>query len=249
MGQIIILGSGYAIPEEGHDNTHMFIRQAGHGVLVDCASNPIIQLRKAEIALDQISELVLTHFHPDHVSGFPLFLMDLWLLGRKKNLHVYGLPYTIDRAEALMKLHEWKKWPNFFPVIFHRLPETEMSLFISDPILKIYSSPVKHLIPTVGLRVEFVPEEKVVTYSCDTEPCPQVVTLASRADLLIHEATGASVGHSSPAQAGQIARQAEAKKLMLIHYSNAKKAESIEMAKSVFDGPVQLAEDLMKLEF
>ena len=249
MGQIIILGSGYAVPEEGHDNTHLFIRQAEHGVLVDCASNPIVQLHRAGIALDQVTDLVLTHFHPDHVAGFPLFLMDLWLLGRKKGLHVYGLPYTIDRAEAVMKLHEWKKWPNFFSVSFHRLPETEMSLFISSPILKIYSSPVKHLIPTIGLRVEFVREEKVITYSCDTEPCPQVVALASQADLLIHEATGASVGHSSPAQAGQIARQAEARKLMLIHYSTAKGAESVERAKSVYAGPVELAEDLMRLEF
>ncbi len=249
MGQFIILGSGYAIPEEGHDNTHIFIRQAEHGILVDCASNPIIQLRRAEIALDQVTDLVLTHFHPDHVAGFPLFLMDLWLLGRRKPLHVYGLQYTIERAEAMMKLYEWRKWPGFFPVSFYRLPETEMSLFISDPILKIYSSPVKHLIPTVGLRVEFVREEKVVAYSCDTEPCPQVVTLATKADLLIHEATGAGVGHSSPAQAGQIARQSEAQKLMLIHYSKAKAAESVKLAEGVYAGPVQLAEDLMKLDF
>ncbi len=249
MGQVIILGSGYAIPEEGHDNTHIFIQQDGHGILVDCASNPIIQLRRAEVMLNTVTDLVLTHFHPDHVSGFPLLLMDLWLLGRKQPLHIYGLPYTIDRAETLMKLHEWKKWPGFFPVMFHQLPEMEMSLFISSPSLKVYASPVKHLIPTVGLRVEFTREEKVVAYSCDTEPCKQVVELASQANLLIHEATGASVGHSSPAQAGEIARQAEAKKLMLIHYSKEKGAATLAAAKGVFSGPIQLAEDLMKLEF
>ncbi len=249
MGQVIILGSGDAVPEEGHDNTHLFIQQDGTGVLVDCASNPIVQLRRAGIKIDQVTDLVLTHFHPDHVSGFPLLLMDLWLLGRRQPLHIYGLPYTIDRADALMKLHDWKKWLNFFPVMFHRLPETEMSLFISSPILKIYSSPVKHLIPTVGLRVEFVREEKVVTYSCDTEPCPQVVDLAAKATVLIHEATGAGVGHSTPAQAAEIARKAEAEKLMLIHYSKEKAAASLESAKDVFHGPVQLAEDLMRLEF
>ncbi len=249
MGEVIILGSGYAIPEEGHDNTHLFIRQDGQGVLVDCASNPIVQLRRAGIKLDQLTDLVLTHFHPDHTAGFPLLLMDLWLLGRKQPLHIYGLPHAIDRADALMKLYEWKRWPNFFPVLFHRLPETEMSLFISSSILRIYSSPVKHLIPTVGLRVEFAREEKVVAYSCDTEPCPQVVDLALKASILIHEATGASVGHSSPAQAAEIARKAEAEKLMLIHYSKEKAAASLESAKEVFHGPVQLAEDLLRLEF
>ncbi len=249
MGQVIILGSGYAIPEEGHDNTHLFVRQDGQGILVDCASNPLIQLHRAGIKPAQVTDLVLTHFHPDHVAGFPLLLMDLWLLGRRQPLNIYGLPYTIDRADALMKLHEWKKWPNFFPVMFHRLPETEMSLFISSAILKVYSSPVKHLIPTVGMRVEFVREEKVVTYSCDTEPCSQVVDLAAKASLLIHEATGASVGHSSPAQAAEIARKAEAEKLMLIHYSKEKAAASLEAAKDVFHGPIEMAEDLMRLEF
>jgi ribonuclease Z len=249
MGQIIILGSGYAVPEEGHDNTHLFIQQGNHGVLVDCASNPTVRLKQAGISFNQITDLILTHFHPDHVSGMPLLLMDLWLLGRRQPLNIYGLPHTIDRAETMMKLYDWKKWPNFFPVMFHRLPEHELSLAISSPILKIFSSPVKHLIPTIGLRIEFIPEEKVVAYSCDTEPCPQMVTLAAKADILIHEATGASVGHSSPAQAAQIARQAEVKELILIHYSLAKGPEMLDPAKEVFSGQIRLSKDLMKLDF
>ena len=249
MGQIIILGSGYAIPEEGHDNTHLFIQQGGHGVLVDCGSNPIVALRKAGISLDQIDDLILTHFHPDHVSGMPLLLMNLWLLGRRKPLHIYGLPHTIDRAEAMMKLYDWKKWPNFFQVTYNRLPEQEMSLAISRYDLKIYASPVKHLIPTIGLRVEFIPQEKTAAYSCDTEPCPQVVRLASNTDILIHEATGAGLGHSSPAQAAQIAREADAHSLVLIHFSAQKAVETLELAKGIFKGPIILAEDFMRLEF
>ncbi len=248
MGQIIILGSGYAIPEEGHDNTHLFIQQGGHGVLVDCASNPIVVLQKAGIILDQIDDLILTHFHPDHVSGMPLMLMDMWLLGRKKPLHIYGLPHTIDRAEAMMKLYDWKKWPNFFQVTYNRLPDQEMSLVISRQDLKVYSTPVKHLIPTIGLRFEFIPEEKAAAYSCDTEPCPQVARLGAGVDILIHEATGAGLGHSSPAQAAQIGRDAGAHSLVLIHYSSKKAAEILDSAKGIFNGPVILAEDFMRLE-
>jgi ribonuclease Z len=249
MGQIIILGSGYAVPEEGHDNTHLFIQQGDLGILVDCASNPVVQLRKGGLDLDRISDLILTHFHPDHVSGVPLLLMDLWLLGRKKPLHIYGLTHTIERTETMMKLYDWKKWPNFFPVTFNRLPEQEMSLIISRPDLKIYSSPVKHLIPTIGLRVEFIPEDKSAAYSSDTEPCQPVVRLAAKADILIHEATGASLGHSSPSQAATIARQAEARQLILIHYSVQKAAETLQSAERVFDGPIKLAEDFMKFDF
>ena len=249
MGQIIILGSGYAVPEEGHDNTHLFIQQGNLGVLVDCGSDPIVVLQKAGIPLDAVDDLILTHFHPDHVSGMPLMLMGMWLLGRKKPLHIFGLPHTVDRAEAMMKLYDWKKWPNFFQVTYNRLPETEMGLAISRPDLKIYSTPVKHLIPTIGLRIEFIPQEKVAAYSCDTEPCQQVVRLANGADILIHEATGAGLGHSSPAQAAQIAHEAGARKLVLIHYSAQKAAETLESAKGVFTGPIVLAEDRMHIDF
>ena len=122
-----------------------------------------------------MTDLLLTHFHPDHVAGVPGFLVESWLLGRKHPLNIYGLSHTIDRLEIMMGLYDWKKWPNFYPVIFHRLPDMEMSLVIGEAELKIYSSPVKHLIPTIGLRIEFVREGKVLAYSCDTEPCPQVV--------------------------------------------------------------------------
>ena len=148
-----------------------------------------------------------------------------------------------------MKLYDWKKWPHFFPVIYNRLPEQEMGVVISSPDLKIYSSPVKHLIPTIGLRVEFIPEEKTLAYSCDTEPCPQVAKLATKVNVLIHEATGAGLGHSSALQAAQIARQAEAEQLILIHYSIQSAAVTLASAREIFPGSLRLAEDFMKLSF
>jgi ribonuclease Z len=148
----------------------------------------------------------------------------------------------------MMKLYDWKKWPNFFQVTYNRLPDQEMSLAISLYDLKIYSSPVKHLIPTIGLRFEFIPEEKAAAYSCDTEPCPQVVRLGDAVDILIHEATGAGLGHSSPAQAAQVGRDAKAHSLVLIHYASQKSSEILESAKGIFNGPILLAEDMMQLE-
>ena len=124
-----------------------------------------------------------------------------------------------------------------------------MSLVIGSHNLRLYTSPVKHLLPTIGLRAEFLPEEKSMAYSCDTEPCPQVVNLAHQVDVLIHEATGGSVGHSSAAQAGHIARQAEARSLYLIHYNAEHQAEKLEEARQVFSGKVDLATDGLVLDF
>lgn len=247
MGKIIILGSGNAITEEGHENTHFLIQQGQHTILVDCGSSPLIRLRKAGVSYDQVTDLILTHFHPDHVGGVPGFLVESWLLGRKSPLHIYGLAHTIDRTETMLGLYDWKKWPRFFPVIFHKLPDMEDSLVISDASLQVFSNPVKHLVPTIGLRMAFMPEEKVVAYSSDTEPCPQVIHLARNADILIHEATGESTGHSSAAQAAYAARQAGAKGLYLIHYSTASQGQPnwLDEAKKVYTGPILMAQDGM----
>ena len=74
------------------------------------------------------------------------------------------------------------------------------------------------MIPTIGIRVECKKPGRVLAYSCDTEPCEQTVRLSEGADILIHEAGGASFGHSSAEQAGEIAAKAEVGKLYLIHY-------------------------------
>jgi ribonuclease Z len=91
----------------------------------------------------------------------------------------------------------------------------------------------------------------VMAYSCDTEPCQQVIDLAAGVDLLIHEAAGASPGHTSAAQAGRIARDAEAKALCLIHYPTCSfdYRSLVGLAQEVFEGDVFLAEDFMELAF
>jgi ribonuclease Z len=251
MPKVVILGSSNAIPDENHENSHMALVGDERLVLIDCVNNPIVRLRKAGLEVEDITDLILTHFHPDHVSGVPLLLMDLWLMGRKKELRIYGLDFTLDRFETMMDLYGWDAWPNFFPVKLHRLIEQDKALVQEHDQWRIYSSPVKHIIPNIGLRIEFPDSGKVFAYSGDTEPCQEVVELAQKAHILIHEATGASMGHSDASQAGQIATKAGASNLYLIHYPNGrfKDNDLVSRAAQEFSGPVQLAEDFMQFEF
>ncbi len=251
MPKLVILGTSSAVPDENHDNTHMALVSEGRTVLIDCVNNPIVRLRQAGLDLFQIKDLILTHFHPDHVSGVPALLMNSWLLGRKTPLTIYGLAYTLDRMKNLMDAYDWHSWPNFFQVNFHTIPLAPLSPVLEDAEYRIYASPVHHLVPTIGLRIEMLQVDQVLAYSCDTEPCREVVELASGADMLIHEATGTGIGHSSAEQAGSIAQQAEVGRLMLIHYSNRGSDLSllVDQAKSSFPGRVELAKDLMAIEF
>ena len=115
MAKLIFLGTSNAISDESHENTHMVLVGEERVVLIDCPSNPIQRLQKTGVNSDQLTDLILTHFHPDHVSGVPLMLMTMWLMGRSQPLNIFGLQHTIDRIETLMGLYGWNTWPNSLP--------------------------------------------------------------------------------------------------------------------------------------
>lgn len=251
MPKVVILGSSNAIPDESHENSHLALVGSERLVLIDCASTPTVRLRKAGLDVVKLTDLILTHFHPDHVSGAPLLLMNMWLLGRQRELRIHGLDHTMDRFETMMDLYGWEKWPGFFPVEINRLPEQEMVKVQETDEWRIYASPAAHIIPSVGLRIEFVESNKVLAYSGDTEPSKSVVRLAQDSDILIHESTGASLGHSDASQAGEIARQANTGQLYLIHYANGrfKDGNIVARAANAFGGQVDLAVDFLEMEF
>lgn len=251
MSKVIILGASNAIPTSESENTHMVIVGSDRMLLIDSVSNPILRLEQAGLDFNDLTDIIITHFHPDHASGVPLLLMDMWLMGRQKPLNIYGLHYTLDRVEGLMGFYNWSEWPDFFPVIFHRIPSREMALVLDCSDFRIHASPVHHMIPNIGLRIEFIQSRKVMAYSCDTEPCEEVIRLSEGVDVLIHEATGESEGHSSAKQAGEIAAKAEVGKLYLIHYPTGKfaKGDLVAEAQATFSGHIAMAKDFMILDF
>lgn len=249
MTKLIILGSSDAIPSLDHENTHLALVSATGFTMIDCPGNPVIRLSQAGLDPLNLDHLVITHFHPDHVSGAPSLIMQSWLMGRKRPLEIYGLAYTLTRLKRNLALYGWDSWPDLFPVHFHTILEKEFLPFLETSDFRLIASPVKHIVPAVGLRMEFFGNHHIVAFSSDTEPCQSVVQLAKDANLLIHEAAGASHGHSSARQAALIATQAKAKKLALIHYATWNKPVSdslLEEAEEVFPGEVFLAKDFME---
>ena len=252
MAKLVFLGTASAVAFEGHDNTYMVVQGQNSSVLIDCAAKPLLRLKKAGIQFADLSDLIITHFHADHVSGLPNLLMDMWILGRQAEFSIHGSQHSISRVEKMMALFDWDTWTNMYPVSFHTIPLEESSRILDNSDFTIHSSPVDHLIPTLGLRIENLESGFVAAYSCDTNPVDRMVTLAAGADVLIHEAAGPFQGHSTSAQAGEIASQAQVAKLYLIHYSmhGGKTAASIiSGAEKTFPGKVVLAEDLMEIEF
>ncbi|MFL6213518.1 MAG: ribonuclease Z [Blastocatellia bacterium] len=98
---------------------------------------------------------------------------------------------------------------------------------------------------------------KAIAYCTDTRPFAGTVELARGVDLIIHEATytddmayeARDYGHSTAAQAAQIARDAEARRLLITHFSTryADVAPLHEEARAVFPETL-LAQDLMEID-
>ncbi len=248
MGKVTILGTASFIPSAEADNTHLAIQSGWRTVLVDTATNPFLSLKKGGIEPNAITDLVLTHFHPDHVSGLPILIMGMWFTGRKEELHIYGLEYTLERAKKMLELFNISSWANLFQIHYHPVSGSGISVLFSDENLRLLGAEVKHLIPTMGIRVEFPASGKTLAYSCDSEPCQAVETLAKDVDVLLHESAGNSKGHSSPKQAGETAQKAGVGTLYLIHYPGESEPDKfIEQAKSVFHGQVIAARDMMTI--
>lgn len=250
MPKLTFLGTSNAVPDVDHENTHMVIEGGERTILIDGAGNPFVRLKKAGVDNRNLTDVIMTHFHPDHVSGIPALLMGMGLSKRKKNLNLYANNHCMVFMKQLLDNFEWETW-HFFPVKMFTISDNQMELLIDCDDFKIFTTPVKHFIPTIGLRIEFKKSGKILAYSCDTAPTASLESLCKDADVLIHEAAGASIGHSSAFQAGQMAKKSNAKELYLIHYPTGEYdyKKLVDEAKQAYEGPVTMAEDFMTIDF
>jgi len=45
MTRLVFLGTAHAVPDEMHENSHMFLVGDERSLLIDCSTNPIVRLR------------------------------------------------------------------------------------------------------------------------------------------------------------------------------------------------------------
>jgi ribonuclease Z len=98
-----------------------------------------------------------------------------------------------------------------------------------------------------------------VVISGDTRPCPALVAAAAEADLLVHEATfsddeqerALETRHSTAREAGRVARESNAKQLILTHLSSRHDVDFqplLAQAKAEYKGSTVVAHDGLTVE-
>ena len=216
MPTLHLLGTGAALSDASRTTT-MLAFEGKSVVVVDCGGDVVQRLLVAGIELDRIAVLILTHEHPDHVAGFPLFMEKIWLGKRRRPLPVRGPKRALEQARRIFDAFDTSGWKGLPEIEWGEVPLREGAEVWKDVSWTITAAPGKHSVPVIGLRVESRESGKAAVYSSDTERTPAIEKLAAGASVLVHEATGGFKGHTSIEHAAEVARGAQVGSLVLVH--------------------------------
>ncbi len=101
-GKVVLLGSSSGIPTKERNTTSVYLQFSGDGFLFDCGEGTQRQIFKADLNINRINYIFLTHLHGDHVLGLPGLIQTLDFHG-KKRIKVFGTPTTKERIECLLR--------------------------------------------------------------------------------------------------------------------------------------------------
>jgi ribonuclease Z len=234
MPVLHLLGTGAAVSDPGRTTTMLAVQGDGGSVVVDCGGDVFQQLCRAGIGADDLDAMIVTHEHPDHVSGFPLFMEKIWLAGRRRPIPVHGIRAAIDQARRVFEAFDTSGWEGMPPIEWREVPLEPGAEVLRNARWRITATPGEHSVPVVALRIEDARGGGVVAYSCDTEKSDAVAELARGADLLVHEASGDFPGHTTMEDAARVASAAGAERLVLVHLPPGVADGDLEAAREIF---------------
>jgi ribonuclease Z len=218
MLRMTLLGVGTAVPDQDRENTHMVWEGPDGLLLIDAGGSTYQRLLRAGLDPLRLRGVFLTHSHADHINGLAALLFQLKLARFQGALPIYGNKPTLDLAQRVVAAFELEDIQ--VPVEWIEVAGgQEVPLSVEGCRLRVADT--VHSRPCLALRFEDRSSGRALVYSADTEPCPSVQQLANGATILIHEATTPEpfAGHTTPRQAGTVAANAGAERLVLVHFS------------------------------
>jgi 3',5'-cyclic-nucleotide phosphodiesterase len=128
----------------------------------------------------QISAVLLTHAHIDHVAGLPVFLDNVYRMGTSCPA-VYGLPDTLDAIQS--DIFNGRLMPDFIGMSRRMVPFVSVhpvtpNMPFAVGRYTVTPIPLRHTIPTVGYLID--DKTDAVAVLTDTGPIPEVLTAVAK---------------------------------------------------------------------
>ncbi len=144
---LTILGSNSAFPTSKRFPTAHVLNAHERFFLIDCGEGTQHQIRRNKIRFGKLNHIFISHLHGDHYFGIFGLVSTMAMLGRKTDLHIYGMP---DLEKMLNFQLKYFYDPLQFKIVFHSLQNKYKEILYSDKKITIESFPLKHRIPTCG---------------------------------------------------------------------------------------------------
>ena len=226
--RLTVLGCSSAAPHASWPASGYLVEWRDATILLDVGQGVV---RRLESLVDprQLSAVVIGHMHADHYLDMAgLRYLFPWAEQADPRLPVHLPPGGRARLDALATAISER--PGFFDVAFDMVEYDPEAPLIVGP-LTFHFVRSRHYVPAWGMAIE-APDGARLVYTGDTGPNESMIDFALGADLLLVEAALRSASEDDPArghltveEAIDMARRAEARSALIVHYDPARRAE------------------------
>ena len=245
--ELIVLGTGTVAPSAHRTAPAHWVTTGDVRLLLDCGAGVLHRAAQFGVPWPTVTHIALTHFHPDHWGELPMVLFALtWgtLPARSAGLTLVGPPGLKSRLTVLAgALGDWVLDPGY-PLEVREIAAGERLDLAPGIVLEAYKTP--HTPESLAYAVRDTAARLV--YTGDTSPSAELARWAAGCDLLLAECSlpdslGIAI-HLTPTQAGELARAAAARRLVLTHFYPAiEGTDPAAVAARAFGGDVVAATD------
>jgi ribonuclease BN (tRNA processing enzyme) len=215
-----VIGSSPAWPNPGSAHSGYLV-EGPEKLLLDCGPGVLGRLRETQSWPD-VDAIAITHFHLDHWGDLVPWVWGSFYLSTNGPVPRPQLWVQPGGAAFLASLGDQIGFPDMFERAFE-LSEYEPNVPFVTGALSVTAVRVPHYtLETYAFRVEN--SQRVLAYSGDSAPCPELVTAARDADLFVCEATllrgeldGEPRGHLSLDEAVHAFEESNARRLLITH--------------------------------
>ena len=168
--KLTVLGKYGPYPPGGGATSGYLVRSNTQNVLLDCGSGTLSRLIR-EIKIDDLSFIIFSHLHYDHVSDFGVLSYALSFSGRKGKVNVYLPNFESDTYSALSKIDK-----------FNLINVREDKIYIEgDLTFSFY----KMTHPVLSYGVKISDNNSTFSYTGDTTFNDNLPLLLSGSDLAV----------------------------------------------------------------
>lgn len=233
MFSVTILGNNSAVPAYERLPTSQLVHLDNQKFLVDCGEGTQLQLMRYKIKYSRISHIFISHLHGDHYFGLIGLINSFGLLNRQQDLVVFGPP-TLKKILDIQLQVASTRLPFSLqvkeitgPGLLLETDDVEISCFATDHRITCYGFSFCEKTVT-RKRQAAQGQPRRYAYCADTRYNESLLEHIRDFDLIYHEATYLDDQHekaelrfhSTAKQAALLAQKANAKRLLLGHFSS-----------------------------